>query len=103
MSNTTKTKQEALLHSQTNAKEMPRENSPLIIHKEIPDTPFHITGSDEHGYFVRLGDYRLTKIHKTIHEAEMEIHNEPWNITLRMIGAVTERIITDRELVNKKP
>lgn len=32
----------------------------LVVHEQLPGTPFHITGNEEKGYFLRLGDYRLT-------------------------------------------
>lgn len=49
-------------------------NSPLIIHEDIDGTPFKVTGNEKTGYFLRLGDYRLTDF---IHRRQIET-NYPW-------------------------
>lgn len=91
MSNTTNEEQEGTFNIPNNAGETHKENSPLIEHNELPNTPFHITGSKEKGYFLRLGDYRLTDIYKTEKQLFQQFEKQQWNIIMRMTGAIIER------------
>lgn len=97
MSNTTNEEQEGIFNIQNNANETHKANSPLITHTKIDNTPFTITGNEEQGYFVRMGDYRLTDLHKTPGEAQQQIEEQHWHITMRMIGAIIERFNEQKE------
>lgn len=80
-------------NGQTNAENENTNNedySKLIIHEEIEGTPFHISGNLEHGYFIRIANYRLTKPQKTIEAARQTLYDDDWNIILNMIISVIE-------------
>lgn len=99
-------------HIQENAKEQDThsKNSISQWNESLPGTPFHITGNKEKGYFLRMGDYRLTEIHQH-NEIEKEFSHkenikfeekliiyfadmlltEQYNITLTMIAAALHK------------
>lgn len=97
MSTSTNKTQEDILNTQTSAEEIHNDNSPLITHKKVEETPFYITGNNETGYFVRMGDYRLTEIHKTEEEAATELKTNYWHIIIRIVGAIIERYLSDKK------
>lgn len=84
------TTQEDILLTQTNANQPLKENSPLITHDAIKNTPFIITGNEERGYFLRLGDYRLTEYMQTKEDAAQALQKQQWDLILRCISIVTE-------------
>lgn len=95
MSDSTKTTQEDILHGQINAEETPKENSTLVEHEDLPNTPFKITKTQE-GFFLRMGDYRITDIHKDKQSATHELSKNKWLIIIRIIGAIIERYLSDK-------
>lgn len=97
MSKSTENTNGDIYNIQPNANETHNKNSPLIIHREIPRTPFVITGNEDRGYFVRLGDYRISDIQKTPEEAENELVEQHWNVIMRMIASIVERFNETRE------
>lgn len=68
------------------ANEIHKDESNLVDHKQITNTPFTITGNKTVGWFLRMGDYRITEFKDTMQEAEDEIYIKPWEITLRLIA-----------------
>lgn len=76
---------------QSNVKENNNSKSTLITRERINKTPFTVIGNEETGYFIAMGDYRLTEIHKRIEQAMAEILEEPWNVTLKMMSAIIDR------------
>lgn len=82
------TEQGELLNTQNNVSETHNENSPLIIHEPIENTPFIITGSSNKGYFIRMGSYRLTKYVKSIEECKTMLDSNKWEIIVTIIAAV---------------
>lgn len=60
-------------------------------HREIKGTPFHLSGNEEKGYFLRLGDFQMSPRFKTEREVEGYIKNNRWNIILGMIGTALTR------------
>jgi hypothetical protein len=88
-----------LLHTQTNANEPLKENSNLITHEEIEETPFIITGSKEDGYFARMGNYRLTEYYKTPEEVIDEIAPFNWKNIVNVICAVID---VNKKIENQK-
>lgn len=81
------TAQADLLHIQNSVDVTHNDNSPLIIHEEIENTPFTITGNKEKGYFVRMGKYRLTEYHKNKEDAIYLIN---WTNILTLICAIID-------------
>lgn len=60
-------------------------------HKEINGTPFHLSGNEEKGYFLRLGDFQMSPRFKTEAEVGGYINSNKWNIILGMIGTALTR------------
>lgn len=74
-----------------NANEPPKQESTLITHKNIQNTPFTITGNEEAGYFARLGTYRITEYYETTQEAIDEIEIHKWDTILKLILIVIKQ------------
>lgn len=92
MSNTTQPKHADILHTQENIKETHNKKSnSLITHEPIEGTPFAITGASDKGYFLRLGDYRLTQDYKTTEEVRKILHTEMWDILIKVIAIILEK------------
>lgn len=91
------TEQVELNTSQSNA-EKTHTNKPdyLIIHEEIPNSPFH-TVKTEHGWFLRIGSYRLTEYYETKTEVLDYIIKEQWNLILQITAILCENILNDKQ------
>lgn len=73
--------------SLTNAVDTNTDNRQLILKREIKGTPFTLTGNEDQGYFLTLGNYRLTEAKETPEEATEEIESNTWNIISRLVAA----------------
>lgn len=73
----------------TNVDEMKADskklNSQLIKREKIPNSPFYAIGSDELGYFISIGAYRLTEPQKTLEEAKDLLNTHQWQIMASLI------------------
>lgn len=74
--------------------ETTKHNYPLITHEQIPGTPFTITGNQDKGYFLRLGDYRITEAYQTKQDAADQLTIEQWNIIVKVLSIVMEKILS---------
>lgn len=83
-----------LLHTQLNVDETHKQesSSKLIEREQIPDTPFWIYGSEEKGYFLVMGNNKMSETKETKEEAVELIIKEPFMLVLRMITAVFEKL-----------
>lgn len=86
----TTTKQGDLLHTQSNVEETPNNKSTLITHNKIEGTPFYVTGNEEKGYFIRLGDYKISEAKQTEDEAIKDLEENKWNIMVNIIATVVD-------------
>lgn len=79
-------------HTSTNTKEAHSDNSStkISLNEAIPDTPFRLIGDPDNGYFIAIGNYRITETQKTPAGAEYMIHKEPWIITANLIAAMLQ-------------
>lgn len=86
-----------LLQSQTNVEEIHNkdsgENKPLIDRRQIEGTPFWIIGSEEKGYCLVMGKWKITQEYDTIPEVELQLKSQQWQLILRMIGIICEDLI----------
>lgn len=91
-------KMEELLNIQQNAnqthngKSNSQNEKPLIEDESLPGTPFHVRGNEETGYFLRLGNNRMTEHFPTKEDAINELYGEQWNMITKLIVTVTEQI-----------
>lgn len=69
-----------------NTKKSSTDNKNSLLRTEIENTPFHVTGSDDQGYILSIGMYRLTEPAKTAEEALNKLNTEPWNIVSRIVA-----------------
>lgn len=75
------------LSGDSNAGKLDTRNSELVSRETIPGTPFTIVGTDQ-GYFLAMGQFRLTEYFETRDIVIDEIDAEAWNLVLQMITAV---------------
>lgn len=89
--------------SHMNAKENHSNNSDsisdLITASPIEDTPFTIVGSEEKGYFIAFGKYRVSEPQETEELALTHFNGKPWSI---LINTITAIINLNKELENDK-
>lgn len=65
------------------------DSSELITNIEIEeDCPLRITGSEEKGYFITMGKYRVSKIFPIIELADREAREKSWYTILNIIGVI---------------
>lgn len=76
--------------SQTNANadNTNKETSLMIEHEKIEDTPFNVTFVQDNGWFIRMGDYRLSQLYQTKYEALQALKTDQWNIIQRLVAAM---------------
>lgn len=79
-----------LLKLQTSVEETNIDNKNLVSVETIDGTPLAVVGNDEEGYFIAMGQYKMTEIQKTKEEALENLKYNEWNIILRMMSAVIE-------------
>ena len=87
MSNSIVSQARSMWKSLTNASETATESKKLISNEPIDGTPFHLVGSEEVGYFISLGKYRLTEPSKKEEDALMKLSSEKWQIVARLVAA----------------
>lgn len=96
MLNSTETKHRELLNTQLNADETLNKDSGELIHREkIENTPFYLVGTEEKGYFLTMGKYKLTENQPTKQQALNDLTNERWNIVMRMSAIIHESIANE--------
>lgn len=98
MSKSTTSKQGEQLNIQNNVEEIPKEVSSIVNRNKIENSPFWAIGTDE-GWFITMGDYRLTEPKPTEEEAIELLLTEDWNIIMRMCAVITEKTLAE---INKK-
>lgn len=95
MKNTKLTQREQLeLQNTTGKTNTDKQHSTELVHKEhVEGTGFDIVGDEEHGYFVALGQYRITKFQPK-QECRHMIETKDYELLLGLIGAVMESVRT---------
>lgn len=89
----TTNKHSELLQSQMNVKEMDNKNSSKLIEREhIPGTPFHVIGMKDKGWFLIMGNYKITEDYATKDEAINQLAESHWNIILNLTSIAVETI-----------
>lgn len=75
-----------------------QNNSSLSIEREhIPETPFTIVGSTKDGYWLAMGNHRLSKLYKSKKEVHKWLKRSSWSLVTSVIIAM----IHDREKIDK--
>lgn len=85
-----------------------KEEQQIVHRKKIPQTPFEIVGSEELGWILTMGKFRLTDPMKTEEEVVNHLNDESWNVMVKIMYSTyqaikeTERAeIAIKELQNK--
>lgn len=73
-----------------NTGEIAKENSPLINREKIEGTPFWLIGILEQGWFIVMGDQRLTEPVETKEQALKLLQTEHWQIMMNMVVTLIE-------------
>lgn len=111
MSDLTNQKHTGSSNLQSSAQENRKSLSPSLTHEPIENTPFVLVGTEETGYFVGIGSYRLTPTLKTVQEVETFMGDHMWEIIVSLIQCVTDRMAKEatqfiidhvKEIENKK-
>lgn len=74
-----------------------KEDSLSIEREHVENTPFIIVGTKKHGYWLTMGEHRLTPIHKTKKEVLKVMNEKSWTL----ISAVMIAFIHGRAHVDK--
>ena len=61
------------------------------INEAIPNTPFRIIGNHQ-GWFIAMGNNRLTNTFKNRQQAERELKTNPWELTVNIIVTILAHI-----------
>lgn len=70
------------------------ESQELIVREKIPNSPFTVVGNETVGYFITMGEYRLTEHFETTEQASKQLEIDRWNIIARLIAATLDKYDT---------
>lgn len=99
MLHSTTTKQQDILKTQSDAENDPNLNSSqLITRKSVDGTPFYVVGTEEKGYFVVLGKYKIAETGKTEEEAIENLEKDKWKVIVNLITTINT--IMDNTITN---
>lgn len=73
----------------------------MITNEAIDGTPFNMVGTDEKGYWVTYGIFRLTEAKKTKEEALDVIREPNWNTIVSVVYSVAAGIRISEQAENK--
>ena len=75
-----------------------QSSSELVKAERYKDGPLTIIGNDELGYFVSIGNYRLTERYKTIQECTNELERPAnYSLWLTIVNALIDYALKIRE------
>lgn len=91
----TTSKHEELLNIQNSTDTDNKQSSHLMINDPIENTPFRLVGHTEKGWFIAMGNTRLTEFHFTKEEALEYLHDrhKVWDLMLTMMITVADAAI----------
>lgn len=90
----THTPQKDILNTQNSTEENHTNNSNSNYEREqIENTPFWVIGTQEEGYNLIMGKWKLTTTpHKTKNDLKLWMNKNKWNLILTMIICATQDI-----------
>lgn len=59
-----------------------------VQYEEIEDTPIGIIGSEDKGYFLTFGKYRVSEVMETKEAALMHFNNKGWHVMVAVMTAI---------------
>lgn len=78
------------LSIQNSAEETHKEESTLLKREPIQNTPFHMV-QDQRGWFITIGDYRITEPYEKELDALLHLESKMWIVIMQMIGCALDR------------
>lgn len=78
-------------------------NEEIQTNEKIEHTPFYVRGNEKTGYFITLGDTRITETYETPLRAIGEVEPKNWNFMTTVISVITEKVTNElfKNLDNK--
>lgn len=92
-----------LLNIQSNAEETDKQSSTseLVKRIDIEETPFQAVKLVDKGWFIALGQYRLTDYKETEEECRLMAKEKHWELLLSVISVIVETADTIKNEQNK--
>lgn len=90
--------QKELLNGQNSVEETQNNSNStetLIERIKVEGTPFWIIGEKGRGYFLIMGNTKITETRVTIAEVKEDMIKEMYNIIFRMTGTIVEKMIEE--------
>lgn len=94
-----------LLNTQMNVEDTDKQNSlneELQMNEQIMGSPFYTRGNKQTGYFITMGDTKLTDDYETPEEAEAQVRADNWNFMTTVIASITEKVTLALQIQNDK-
>ena len=74
------------------------DNNELTTNEKIENTPFFVRGNDKMGYFITLGDTRISELYEDEISARLQVNNNNWNFITTVIATITEKILNQMQI-----
>jgi|SRR5579863_7209065 len=90
-----KTNQEEQSYIQSSMKELGKHDyskEEAFTNEEVKNTPFRLVHMPNTGYFLILGNARISNIWQTKEEVEIELYENQWSIVCNMICTMFETL-----------
>lgn len=85
------TNKQEQLQSQMNVEDQHNSTSSKIVTNDaIEGTPFRIVGTEQ-GWFIGIGNHRLTEILPEREDAEILVSTKDWNLLTALVMAIMDR------------
>lgn len=92
MQQSTEISQQEISSIQENADETRKKSSSLTEREKIENTPFWVTRTEE-GWFLVMGEYRLTEPNDSKLITIDKLITNKWEIIMRMCAIITEKTL----------
>lgn len=78
------------LRLQTKNDQENKPNQQIVVHEKIGESPIHVTGNDEVGYFATLGTYKITNHYKTREEVIDKVIERDYEVIIGIVNATAD-------------
>lgn len=72
------------------------KDTELIKRHDVKGTPFVIVETKEHGVFIHLGMYRVSKTYRTVSECRTVIKARPWELLISVMYACAHETLNGK-------
>lgn len=90
------------LSIQSNVEDTDKQHSSnegeLTTNEQIENTPFYIRGNEALGYFLTMGDTRITELYEDELSARLQIDHTNWNFTTTVMATIIEKILNQMQI-----